>query len=473
MPSPQPYPVPRHGIMLMTFFFLSHLTLLSYVVLADCLLRSFHNFTPAGSFSSFIEARLQAALYWSQVRLSLEYYHRHSSIQLTFAKMSFFETEFSLLDPSSQFDESNFLSFSSLIELCPPTLDSNNLNAKVVNSNRSSSISSPSLSEPSDVLNDDFQPSTPKCGQVGIFHTPPKSTNDYEECDLFTPEHTLSSPMDAFITPIKSSKSSVSGYDQYGYITPADSIFLSSTRSNFPWDDVSSNLSGATYQTPSVTPRAMRVASNPTLDAPRNPRFVKQVVSMPLLKEEPLNTESDWDNSKSFVMDEQQGMDVGFVSSRAPVNGFDNVFGGFNTGENGVNTAASILTFQSPESLDSSTQYTTNTVDIQSIPSSSSSMPMLSWQPQTSTMQDHVGLFPAIEISQPDTHVAGPIGDFTINPKAVMCSNEGESLVRPSTAPGFRDQETTVPLGPPISEPMNRRYALNHMQLRRHELMYI
>lgn len=459
--------------MLMTFFFLSHLTLLSYVVLADCLLRSFHNFTPAGSFSSFIEARLQAALYWSQVRLSVEYYHRHSSIQLTFAKMSFFETEFSLLDPSSQFDESNFLSFSYLIELCPPTLDSNNLNEKVVNSNRSSSTSSPSLSEPSDVLNDDFQPSTPKCGQVGIFHTPPKSTNDYEKCDLFTPEHTLSSPMDAFITPIKSSKSSVSGYDQYGYITPADSIFLSSTRSNFPWDDVSSNLSGATYQTPSVTPRAMRVASNPTLDAPRNPRFVKQVVSMPLLKEEPLNTESDWDNSKSFVMDEQQGMDVGFVSSRAPVNGFDNVFGGFNTGENGVNTAASILTFQSPESLDSSTQYTTNTVDIQSIPSSSSSMPMLSWQPQTSTMQDHVGLFPAIEISQPDTHVAGPIGDFTINPKAVMCSNEGESLVRPSTAPGFRDQETTVPLGPPISEPMNRRYALNHMQLRRHELMYI
>ncbi|OXG76321.1 hypothetical protein C348_04893 [Cryptococcus neoformans Gb118] len=370
--------------------------------------------------------------------------------------MSLFETEFSLFDPSTQFDESNFLSFSSLIELCPPALDSNELNTKGTDSNPSSSTSSPSLSEPSDVLNDDFQPPTPKCGEVGIFHTPPKSTNGYEECDSFTPEHTLSSSMDAFVTPIKSLKSSISGYGQYGYNLPTDSVFLSSSHSNFPWDDASSNLSGATYQPLSVAPRAMRVASNPTLDAPRNPRFVKQVVSMPSLKEEALNTESDWDNSKSFVTDEQQGLNVDFVSSRAPVDGFDNVFGGFGTGENGVNTAASTLTFQSPESLDLSTQSTVNTMDIRSIPSSSTSMPMSSWQPQTSTMQDHVGLFPVIETPQPNIHVAGPIGDFTINPKEVMCFDEGESLVRPSTAPGLRDEEPTVLLRPPISEPMNR-----------------
>ncbi|WVQ90700.1 hypothetical protein IAS59_004481 [Cryptococcus gattii] len=374
--------------------------------------------------------------------------------------MTFFETEFFPLDPNSQYD-SDYLSFSSLIDLCPPAL-----NTKGVGSNTFSSTSSPSFSEPYDVLNDDYEPQTPKCGEAGIFHTPPKRTNGYEDCNLLTSDLTSSSPVDTLITPFKSSKSSVGGYDQYSYNVPTDA-FLSSSRPGFSWDDASSSFSGASYQPPSVAPRAMRVASNPTLDAPRNPRFVKQVVSMPLLKEEPLNTESNWDNSDGFVPDGQQEVDVGYVNNGASVDGFRNVFSNVSIGENGANTAADVLTFQSPEGLDSSTQYTVNTGDIQSISSSSSnamyiqasssSSSMPSWQSQTSTMQAHVGLFPALEIPQPGTLAAGPKGDFTINPKAVMCfDGEGQSVMRPSTAPGLRGEETAVLLGPPMSEPMNR-----------------
>lgn len=380
--------------------------------------------------------------------------------------MTFFETEFFPLDPNSQY-ESDYLSFSSLIDLCPPVLDSNALNTKDVGSNTFSSTSSPSFSEPYDVLNDDYEPQTPKCGEAGIFHTPPKRTNGYEDCNLLTPDLTSSSPVDTLITPFKSSKSSVGGYDQYSYNIPTDT-FLSSSRSGFSWDDASSSFSGATYQPPSVAPRAMRVTSNPTLEAPRNPRFVKQVVSMPLMKEEPLNAESNWDNSDGFVPDGQQEVDVGYVNNEASVDGFRNVFSNVSIGENGANTAADVLTFQPPEGLDSSTQYTVSTGDIQSIPSSSSdtmyiqapssSSSMPSWQSQTSTMQAHVGLFPALEIPQPGTLAAGPKGDFTINPKAVMCfDGEGQSVMRPSTAPGLRGEETAVLLGPPMSEPMNRR----------------
>lgn len=39
-----------------------------------------------------------------------------------------------------------------------------------------------------------------------------------------------------------------------------------------------------------------------------------------------------------------------------------------------------------------------------------------------------------------------------------MCfDGEGQSVMRPSTAPGLRGEETAVLLGPPMSEPMNRR----------------
>jgi hypothetical protein len=220
---------------------------------------------------------------------------------------------FKYLDPTTS-DDSSFLSFSSFADLTQPRYqdqDDYSLPStfgQVCDYSQESGNSKPyfqssptppftcsdvgSPQDPFSIISNIFSPiidSPSNNGEFGIFHTPSKAGPS----KLSGPNHqsqrstSSSSDWNSPVTPSLTYKSSV---DSLATLAPENDFYLPPS-SHLPspgygWDDQAFGASSSTsaHNSP-PSPSPYRVVSNPSLGT-RHPRVIKQIMSMPALKEE-------------------------------------------------------------------------------------------------------------------------------------------------------------------------------------------
>jgi hypothetical protein len=231
---------------------------------------------------------------------------------------------FKYLDPTTS-DDSSFLSFSSFADLTQPRYQQDDYSlpsssfGQVFDYSQESGNTKPNFTssptppftcsdvgsefdypqDPFSIITNAFSPliSSPNNGEFGIFHTPSKAG----PLKLSGPSHqshrstSSSSDWNSPVTPSLTYKSSV---DSLATLAPENDFYLPPS-SHLPspgygWDDQAFGASSSTsaHNSP-PSPSPYRVVSNPSLGT-RHPRVIKQIMSMPALKEEEQSQSASW-----------------------------------------------------------------------------------------------------------------------------------------------------------------------------------
>ena len=247
---------------------------------------------------------------------------------------------FKYLDPTTS-DDSSFLSFSSFSDLTQPRYQQDDYSSpcsfgQVLDYTQESRNRKPyfqssptppftcsdvgsdfeSPQDPFSIISTAFSPistTSPNNGDFGIFHTPSKAGPS--KLSGPGPTHqshrstSSSSDWNSPVTPSLTYKSSV---DSLATLAPEHDFYLPPS-SHLPspgygWDDQAFGASSSTsaHNSP-PSPSPYRVVSNPSLNINRHPRVIKQIMSMPALKEEE-QTGSWFDE---FLHDDEAKVDVG------------------------------------------------------------------------------------------------------------------------------------------------------------------
>lgn len=314
----------------------------------------------------------------------------------------------------------------------------------------SSDCSSPDLSfDPFEIGLSSFEITTP-----GIFHTPSKAgPSKLSAADVAPPalthrptgsiDSTWDSPL---ITPALGAPG--------GYVSP-----IQNSKSAFSWEDAPSTLATSSSYTPPTTAVSqipLRVASNPSIGAHKNPRAIRAVTSMPALKEEV-------DNFQWF----DGTMDDLPVTDEALVDNFDWVFGDYGLGNNLPMEGTIFAAFRENEASDpKSSTPTTSTSTSTRVPSESTFSIPSSTSPVDSTDNhynvENINLNTSwygssAQVAQVDPSTSPLVLDydfsqmFTIDPGVLG----GDS--RPASAPGAEGVDSTGMLSAPMAGQMSRR----------------
>ncbi|WWC71388.1 uncharacterized protein I206_105343 [Kwoniella pini CBS 10737] len=383
---------------------------------------------------------------------------------------SIFESDSYLFDPSStEYETSNFLSFSSFSEQLSSSLPSTwedfpSIDVKQPPPRSVSDASSPSIADQCEFVTSSFEPFTPaETADFGIFHTPTKKlANSGEDPTVFF-SHRSSGSVDSWgepITPSLSGKSfaAISG----NTFTPPNST------PGFAWDETTPSFGGSTYTppTPSYQAQPHRVTSNPIIgSSSRQPRPLHKPTSMPVLKEEEVTTQ--WLDGTNFL---ETPLEIPSAPMDVPadVNELDDFVWNFNDQTlsfDNLQTEDTIFTaFNEPtnavpmmQSHSHTGVFPSQTPDFTFNPNSfETNFP--SWISGLPATQDVVGLgqFDLNQHNQP----IGLLPAFTINPTAIMGSNSGnndDDSSRPSSAPGLNGGESSQGmLSVPTADVMTR-----------------
>ncbi|WVW85422.1 hypothetical protein I302_107460 [Kwoniella bestiolae CBS 10118] len=381
---------------------------------------------------------------------------------------SIFENDSFLFDPSSssQYETSNFLSFSSFSEQLSTwedfAVDLKNPPARSV-----SDTSSPTLSEPFEFPSASFEPVTPaETSSFGIFHTPEKKIANSGEDQTAFFSHRSSGSTDSWGEPITPSLSGKSFAALSG-----NSFTPSQSTPGFAWDEAAPSFSGSSYTppTPAFQTQPHRVTSNPVLgSSSRQPRTLNKPTSMPVLKEEETPS-SQWLDGTNFLDNpiEIPSAPVDVPVDATELEDFVWNLNDQNLGFDNFSAADTIFAaFTEPtdavpmmHSHSHTGVFPSQTPDLTFNPSSfQSDFP--SWMSGLPATQDVVGLgqfdFANFNQNQP----MGLLPAFTIDPTAVMGTNAGvidEDASRPSSAPGLNGgEETKGMLSVPTADVMTR-----------------
>ncbi|WVN86206.1 uncharacterized protein L203_101367 [Cryptococcus depauperatus CBS 7841] len=348
-----------------------------------------------------------------------------------------FDSDFTFFDPTSRYSESDFLSFSSLSEFSQPAFENFGFDDK--KNLGSSDASSPSPLDQFDALVGIFEPQTPRSGETIVFRTPSKSVDGLDGQNVFDLDY--KSAFDELGTPVKSAFSS----DELSLFSVAtDEIFLSSPPGGFPWDDVTDSLPSVPCVAPAST-KPIRVASNPSLGSSRNPHHVKQVISMPSLREETYDLNGDqWLDASQFSLSQLDLPQMNSIHEESLEN-FETIFGDFGLDDQSGGPGGPVFAFEpSPEDNGSSL-----------IPSS---IPPSPWHHEMTDMQAHVDFLPMFDLPQQNDEMVESFSEnLTVNPMAVMADPTKDSMSRLSTAPGLQGGEKLELLSAPMPEPIAKR----------------
>jgi hypothetical protein len=157
-------------------------------------------------------------------------------------------------------------------------------------------------------------------GDFGIFHTPSRAGPSKLSGPGQQPIHHVSqrstsssSDWNSPVTPSLTYKSSV---DSLATLAPEHDFYLSPpSNTGYGWDDQAYGASSSSYshsvQNSPPSPSPYRVTSNPTLNTNRHHRAIKQITSMPALKEEDQSTA--WFDQ--FINDDTTKVDEGLAEN--------------------------------------------------------------------------------------------------------------------------------------------------------------
>ncbi|WWD19233.1 hypothetical protein CI109_103691 [Kwoniella shandongensis] len=375
---------------------------------------------------------------------------------------SFFEPDSYLFDPSTQYDPESFLTFSSFSDLSSSNWDDYSLpEPKQPPANSVSDASSPTPSDPFEIVHSAFeQESTPIESEVGIFHTPTKASGSGSR-DSQNPSYThgSTSSSDTWDTPITPSVNK-SASDTFAFGVTGNEFYVPASQTGFAWDQATPSISGSSYTPPTPIHQAHRITSNPVLSSNRLPRTIKQISSMPALKEEDqmASTSSQWFSGADFTEGQPSLLPPANINDAAEeklVDEFDWVFGDYGLGEAVPSDGTIFEAFKQEEHADSiamTQSLSHNALDSYSQLPTASGSSIPNWAPQTST-QDVIGLGQFDFSSQ--HNLPQTMAPFTIDPMAVMGTNgmEEESS-RPSSAPGLNGGEGRGLLSVPMADMM-------------------
>ncbi|WWC63485.1 uncharacterized protein I303_106088 [Kwoniella dejecticola CBS 10117] len=386
---------------------------------------------------------------------------------------SIFENDAYLFDPSSsEYETSNFLSFSSFSEHLSSSLpstweDFSSSDIKQPPPRSVSDASSPSIADPFEFVTSAFEPVTPaETASFGIFHTPTKQSANAPEDPTAFYTHRSSDSVDSWgepITPSLSGKSfaAISG----NTFTPPNGT------PGFAWDESTPSFGGSTYTppTPSFQAQPHRVISNPVLgSSSRQPRPLHKPTSMPVLKEEEVSTQ--WLDGTNFL---ETPLEIPSAPMDVPseVNELDDFVWNFNdqtlTFDNLPTDDTIFAAFAGPatavpmmQSHSHTGVFQSQTPDLTFNPNSFESY-FPSWTSGPPATQDVVGLGQfELNQNQIQNQPIGLLPAFTINPTAVMGSNVSateDDSSRPSSAPGLNGGESSEGmLSVPTADVMTR-----------------
>ncbi|CAD6568425.1 MAG: hypothetical protein TREMPRED_004536 [Tremellales sp. Tagirdzhanova-0007] len=376
-----------------------------------------------------------------------------------------FDSSSFFLDPTSQFGAStSFLSFSSFADL-DSSAPSWNLFASDLSKpgSSSSNTSTPSPSNPFEIIRSAFETPSPP-GEIGIFHTPAKAgpsklSGSESSTQTVSQRSSSSSASEEWRTPVTPSLTTKSSCDSFQSFATGSDLYLSPPRTApFSWDDASSTLASSSYE--AATPAPHRTTSNPTLGSTRTRPSIKPIASMPALKEEDSipSTPSQWFDGTEFLGSSfPQTMDVPQdVTDDALADDFEWVFGDYGLGQT-VSAESTIFTAfpgDHPTPADEGA-VPTGSYEYQPIVDAS-------WFPGPSTH---------------DVRETGDFGfavpsfdnDYTIDPMAVMATNDFEEESRPSSAPRLNANEGSGQLlSVPRAEMMSRSVSSDANPYSRH-----
>lgn len=387
---------------------------------------------------------------------------------------------FKYLDPTT-LDDSSFLTFSSFADLtCTSPYDKgfasfsdleHGSEKKSPYHPTSSFTSTPPCSyseysgsespeHPFSIISSAFSPSTPSFsgGDFGIFHTPSKAgpsklSGPSPTVNSYPSQHvshrsTSSSDWNSPVTPSLTYKSSV---DSLATLAPEHEFFLppSSQNSAYGWDDQSlgSSSSLAPLKQSPPSPSPYRIASNPSLGAYRHPRAIKQITSMPALKEEeqsvPFNID-DYVNDGSEPVAALAGeFNWAFPEfSNTDMSSFDNIGStdmsafDFSADQSNVASSSSNSDFLQQEAPALLPELSFSSVDETAI---------FNWANDQSELQ-----------SAPSTSYGSSLQPLNVDPSNVFAAQ-----TRPATAPdGLGIWQDNSALGVPGPGSMLRRYVM-------------
>ncbi|KAK8854627.1 hypothetical protein IAR55_003366 [Kwoniella newhampshirensis] len=373
---------------------------------------------------------------------------------------SFFEPDAYLFDPSTQYDPNSFLTFSSFSDL-PSNWDDLSLSdSKQPPANSVSDSSSPAPSDPFEIVNCAFEPSTPAEAEVGIFVAPSKAASfgpRDSQAQTYTQRSTSSS--DTWESPVTPSANQKLASDTFAFGVSGNEFYVPASQTGFAWDQATPSISGSSYTPPTPVRPAHRIASNPVLNTNRRPRTIKPISSMPALREEDqmTSTGSQWFSGADFT--EGQGSllppaNISDATEEKLVDDFDWVFGDYGLGEAAPADGTIFAAFKEEgptDSIEMTQPLSHNPLDPSFIPPASSSS-MSNWLPQASA-PDVIGLGQFDFSSQ--HNLPQTVAPFTIDPMAVMGTNgTDEESSRPSTAPGLNGGEGRGMLSVPMADMM-------------------
>ncbi|WVR09456.1 hypothetical protein IAU60_006523 [Kwoniella sp. DSM 27419] len=335
-----------------------------------------------------------------------------------------FDPDTYLLDPSSGYDSNSFLSFSSFSDLSNPSWNDFAKDCKDPPARSDSDASSPGPIDPFEIVNASIEPPVSE-SDYGIFHAPGTKLSSIDERSGYL-SHRSSGSLDSWGEPI--TPSLTTSFNQ-GY----NSLTASSSSSAFAWDEAAPSLAGSSSYTPPAP--AYRVASNPVIGANRHPRTIKNVTSMPALKEEdtmaPLFDPSEYLESLPIQVPQASG-----ESDEGLVNEFDFVFGDYGLGAGASLPEGTLFdAFQHEPTAPIAMSHSHSHTGVFPQPSDLSygNPPDLSsWMTGLPAAQDVVGLGHFVHPSA--------LAPGFIDPSAVMSSTDEESS-RPSSAPGLSGGE--------------------------------
>ena len=205
---------------------------------------------------------------------------------------------------------------------------------------------------------------TPCTGDFGIFHTPSKA-GPSKLSGPGQPIHHVSqrstsssSDWNSPVTPSLTYKSSV---DSLATLAPEHDFYLTpSSNTGYGWDDQAYGASSSSSSYPHSaqnsppSPSPYRVTSNPTLNTNRHHRAIKQITSMPALKEEDQSTA--WFDQ--YINDDTTKIDEGLVEN------FDWTFPEFGLGSAGESLGTEGTIFEAFKELETKQEPSTNFDDL-------------------------------------------------------------------------------------------------------------
>lgn len=318
----------------------------------------------------------------------------------------------------------------------------------------SSDCSSPDLSfDPFEIGLSAFDLSAP-----GIFHQPSKVGNTkLSAADVTAPglTHRVTPSTDSnWDSPLVTPALTIPGY-----VSP-----VQNSKSAFSWEDAPSSLASSSNYTPPTTAVAsvpLRVASNPSLGAHKNPRAIRNVTSMPALKEE----------VDTFQWFDGTSLDDVAVTDENLVDNFDWVFGDYGLGDSLPMEGTIFAAFKENESVDQQdiTPVTSTTTSTK-IPSESTFSIQSSTSPRETITDNYYNnnnnnntpswYQPSPEVTQVvNQSSSGMLQNYsfgqmyTIDPLSLGGSADE---TRPASAPGAESGESVGMLSAPLGQ-MSRR----------------